>query len=115
MRAFEIREAGDVSKLPIYRPVPKKRPNSRKRAYQAALHSAHFRKLRKQVLERDDFRCQMNLSGCTEIATTANHKTYDRLGAELPDDLEAACNSCQLRERERRLTRKVLGPYGGPT
>lgn len=94
--------------LPLLRRKPTKRPNSKKRAYQQALHSTHWKKLRDQVLTARP-RCERQGSGCTGGATELNHRTYERLGAERPEDVEASCAACNQEERTQRITRGVLG------
>lgn len=88
-------------------------PNSKRRAYQKYLKSAQWKRLRSRVLERDGYACQARLpSGekCGEVATEAAHRNYDRpLGEERLEDLEANCGLCNRDERERRITRHVLG------
>lgn len=57
---------------------------------------------RKQVLERDNYECQLgklfgigHLSGvpCT-TELEAHHLTYERYGAEIPEDLITVCSRC---------------------
>jgi hypothetical protein len=94
--------------LPMLRRKATKRPNSKKRAYQAALHSTHWKKLRDQVLTARP-RCERDGPGCTGVATELNHRHYDTLGHETPADVEASCRACNQDERTQRITRGVLG------
>ena len=106
----ELREldGGLLRSLPMLRRKPTKRPNSKKRAYQQALHSTHWKKLRQQVLT-DRPRCERQGNGCTGTATELNHRHYDTLGQETAADVEACCRACNQEERTKRLTRGVLG------
>lgn len=103
----EIRDLGpeEIAALPLAIPKRRPRPGARRRRYLEALRSPHWKKLRELVFERDAGRCQR----CGEPATDLGHRTYERLGAELPEDVEAQCRSCNLREREQRIARRVLG------
>lgn len=55
-----------------------------------------WRKKRVRVLDRDGYRCQLRLDGCTTIATSVHHKTaWHGKPEDVPDHLlEAACDSC---------------------
>jgi 5-methylcytosine-specific restriction endonuclease McrA len=46
------------------------------------------------VLERDAYRCQARLPGCTRRADEVHHLTYDNLGNEPLWDLISVCTSC---------------------
>lgn len=56
---------------------------------------------RRQRLEKDEHCCQ----GCgSEIGLHVHHRTYERLGNELPDDIITVCEICHgfiHREQER--------------
>ena len=55
-----------------------------------------WRRKRKRVLERDSYRCQLKLEGCTGRATHVHHVKGKAMG----DDerwLLAACASCNLK------------------
>jgi len=68
-----------------------------------------WRKLRKLILERDRYRCQLNLPpacdctirgckrfhGCTTIATVAHHLDGKAIGDD-PARVVAACQACNL-------------------
>ena len=109
--ARELREidSDELMRLPWAVQKRKRVPNSRKREYQKALHSKHWKDLRERVLERDGGICQLKLWGCTGRATTVDHETYERLGNERDEDCRAACEACQQREREQRIKAHVLG------
>jgi 5-methylcytosine-specific restriction endonuclease McrA len=89
---------------------PEKRPGRQKREYLAFLRSRVWKEQSKRILLRDRFKCQLRYEGCTFRANTAHHVTYERFGGDEFDlDLVAACNECNLLERERRITRRVMG------
>jgi 5-methylcytosine-specific restriction endonuclease McrA len=52
-----------------------------------------WRRARRLVLERDHYRCQLKLDGCTTVATTAHHVKGKAMGDD-PAHLVAACASC---------------------
>lgn len=67
-------------------------------SYAAYLASAHWAALRVCALERDCGRCR----GCgTRANLTVHHETYDRLGAELLEDLATLCGRCHQRLHRR--------------
>ena len=81
-----------------------KRPNSKRRSYEAELRSPRWKKLRRLVLERDSYICRLQLDdACTVEATTIEHLHYRTFGRERPSDLVAACNTCNLESRRRRV------------
>ena len=55
-----------------------------------------WRKIRTHVLERDNYRCQLKLDGCTTTATTAHHTKGKKHGDD-PRHLLAACQHCNLK------------------
>lgn len=69
--------------------------------YRAYLRSAEWRAKREWALERAGHRCQVcNRTGSLEV----HHRTYERLGAELPGDLIVLDDRCHgLFHREGRL------------
>jgi len=52
-----------------------------------------WRRTRRAVLERDRYRCQLQLPGCTGRATVAHHVKGKAMGDD-PKDLLAACSNC---------------------
>lgn len=80
--------------------------NSKRREYEKFLRSAKWRKQRDRVLARDKYRCQ----DCHGPAECVAHLRYAARIEDTPDrDLQASCTACNMAERERRLTRSVLG------
>jgi hypothetical protein len=49
---------------------------------------------RYEALRSADFRCRICNVPSSEIPLQAHHRTYERLGAELPADLTALCVLC---------------------
>ncbi len=60
--------------------------------YPQYLQTEHWKSLRMQVIERDDWRCQ----SCHDTTDNpqVHHLTYDRRGKELLEDLITICPSC---------------------
>jgi hypothetical protein len=48
------------------------------------------------VLERDAYRCQVKLDGCTHKATTVHHTAGKAATGDDPRYLVAACEPCNL-------------------
>ncbi len=70
----------------------------RKAEYAAYLQSDHWRRLRKQVLERDKYQCQ----GCLMAeATEVHHLTYAHRGSELLFELVSVCDECHERAHSK--------------
>lgn len=72
--------------------------NLNQAAYQWYLRSAAWRDRRTAAFRRANGNCQR----CGEPATEVHHRTYVRLFAEWPDDLEALCSRCHAEEHHRR-------------
>jgi 5-methylcytosine-specific restriction endonuclease McrA len=51
-------------------------------------------RVRQVVLTRDGHRCQLQLDGCTRIATTVDHVRPREVAGDGPDNLVAACAWC---------------------
>jgi hypothetical protein len=74
--------------------------------YDDALRSAHWRKLRKIAEKRSGRRCE-KCGRCAEnslFVMSLHHLTYERLGAELPEDVLLVCPRCH-RELDFERTR----------
>lgn len=70
--------------------------------------------MRRLVLERDEYRCQIKIAdSCTTIADTVHHTLGWAITGDNPAFLVAACKACNLRigepkgndEQPRRTTR----------
>ncbi len=58
------------------------------------LRSEHWAATRLQALDAADYRCRV----CNaEHGLDVHHRTYERLGAERPDDLTVLCRRCHSR------------------
>jgi hypothetical protein len=104
----------DPRNVPLFdhRAAKKREPNSKRRAYEKFLKSPRWKRLRDQVLERDGYACKASRNGemCGEAATEVAHRNYDKPLEEVTArDLYACCGTCNLDEREKRITRFVLG------
>lgn len=67
--------------------------------YTKHLRSAEWAASRDRVLLRAGFKCER---GCGRDARHVHHKTYERLGHEALDDLEALCLECHQAEHPHR-------------
>jgi 5-methylcytosine-specific restriction endonuclease McrA len=55
------------------------------------LRSDHWKRVRREALERAGNKCQRcSASGPLDV----HHRTYKRLGGELPSDLQVLCRTC---------------------
>lgn len=61
-------------------------------SYLAYIRSPEWRSRREWIMARDDGFCP-----CGAKAEHVHHKTYERLGNELPSDLVAVCEPCHVR------------------
>ena len=88
----------DVPEMVNSSPVPedptlRSAPAARPRSYQAYLASPWWKARRNQALRDAKFRCQR----CgVKRDLQVHHRSYQRLGAELPTDLEVVCRGCHL-------------------
>lgn len=62
--------------------------------YTAYLSSPEWRARRQLVLERDDYRCQARLEGCTLRAVQVHHVSYEHLHMEPLWELQSVCLVC---------------------
>jgi hypothetical protein len=78
----------------------------RARRYQDALLSDHWRELKKEIRERCQGICEYP-PGCDAPCRELHHKTYCRLGAELPRDVLYLCREHhELLHSTKTLRRK---------
>jgi hypothetical protein len=59
--------------------------------YSEYLNTPHWRKVRDSILERDAGKCKLCNS---DQQLHVHHRTYQRLGEEIPEDLITLCASC---------------------
>lgn len=76
--------------------------------------ASRWRKIRRAILERDEYRCQIKIMGvCTTIATQVHHTLGYAVSGDNPAHLVASCAECNGRigepkgndEQPRRTTR----------
>lgn len=60
--------------------------------YQVYLKSKTWDSKRRQVLKRDEYKCQLNYSHTGPMHV--HHKTYERIGRERLSDLITLCENC---------------------
>ena len=68
--------------------------------------SPGWRMLRKHVLERDGYQCQLRLDDrCTHIATQVDHKIEPSKGGQFFDEwnCRASCGHCNVAKRNRGI------------
>ncbi|MGK2950138.1 MAG: HNH endonuclease [Acidimicrobiales bacterium] len=72
---------------------------------------------RLRILERDAHRCQINLAKCRIKATAVDHIVDWRDGGSWfdPDNLRAACVSCNTSQRNTRVATRARAHRGEPT
>lgn len=83
----------------------KGRGTARTRRYQSYMASPEWRKLRRTILARDGYKCQI----CGEEASQAHHLNYQRFGHELETDLIAVCHDCNQAERQKSVFHRMMG------
>ncbi len=84
------------------------RRRSHSAEYKAHLRSPEWRAIRRAALERAGFRCEFcNRAKAPGRPLQVHHRTYERLGHELPGDLTVLCGGrggCHAAaDRQRRL------------
>lgn len=81
----------------------------RRLPYEEYLKSRHWKTVRKGALSRAGHRCQV--CNVDELPLEVHHRTYARLGQELPDDLFVLCEICHgLFSKHGRLARPSSYP-----
>jgi hypothetical protein len=82
-----------------------------KREYREVyLRSDHWRRTRIAALDRADNRCQV-CNGAD--ALDVHHRTYERLGAELPGDLTVLCRRCHWLFHHTSTVKQPRDPQRG--
>lgn len=80
----DVLELLEACRLSAFRAMP----------YAAYLRTEHWRAVSRRARERAGRRCQLcNEGGSLEV----HHRTYERLGCELDEDLTVLCGSCHGR------------------
>jgi len=69
------------------------------KTYDEYLLSSTWKKIRKKILKRDDYKCQI----CGKPANEVHHKRYRKWGEENEDDLIAICKTChEAKHKEKK-------------
>ncbi len=63
-------------------------------AYQDYIRSATWKTRAFAAKERADWKCQVCNRSRREVVLDAHHRTYERLGRELPEDITVLCRDC---------------------
>ena len=65
--------------------------------------------MRRGVLRRDGYICQLRMKGCTGRATQADHTLRPEEGGAFFDqaNLKASCKSCNVAKRNRDLAQRA--------
>ena len=71
-----------------------------------AQYSGPWRRIRKQILERDNHLCQIRSDGCTVVATEVDHIVPTSKGGGWfdPTNLRGSCFSCNNKRVDRKRT-----------
>lgn len=68
-------------------------------------YDGHWRKVRRQILERDGYLCKIEAPGCLGKATEVDHVVPVDDGGLLfePSNLRACCHPCNMSRQRRRF------------
>ena len=74
--------------------------------------SPTWRRVRKRVLERDNFECQLRLPGCRRRADQVDHMVPRHLGGAWYDEMNcrASCGHCNKAKGNYDRRRSVVPP-----
>ena len=82
--------------------------------YKAYIRSKEWKKKAEAAKVRAGNRCQLCNRPCSEVQLEAHHRTYERLGNELPGDITVLCRDCHQAHEEskahRTLNEKLYEP-----
>lgn len=68
----------------------------------AGAYQGEWPRIRRHVLDRDGRTCQLQLPGCTLVATTADHVVpLNRGGTDDLSNLRGACLRCNSKKQDR--------------
>jgi 5-methylcytosine-specific restriction protein A len=72
------------------------------------IYNRRWRKIRRQVLDRDRWKCQIRGPRCRGTATTVDHIVPWRDGGAIydPRNLRAACRECNFGHRQPKDERR---------
>ena len=71
-----------------------------------------WRVIRRAVLERDGYRCQVEGPNCVGVATEADHLVpKSQGGSDMMPNLRAACRPCNLARSDKPVDPAPLGRW----
>jgi 5-methylcytosine-specific restriction endonuclease McrA len=73
--------------------------------YTKYLESLQWKVQREKALRRAGFKCERCGMEFKHMMLHVHHKNYERLGKELPEDLEVLCLECHPKADEERKTK----------
>lgn len=76
--------------------------------YYAYIESEEWRQRANAAKLRAGYRCQVCNRPSSEVTLDAHHRTYERLGDELPEDITVLCRGCHELYETRRKSMKLL-------
>ena len=98
-------------------PKNSSQPRHRTPNYQAYLRSPSWKKKAEAAKIRAGNRCQLCNKSRNEVQLEAHHRTYERLGNELPGDITVLCRDCheshEIAKAKRTLAEKTQKPSRG--
>lgn len=68
--------------------------------YAAYRRSRHWRRVRKQRLRMDGFKCASCSRSKDQVVLEVHHRTYERIGRERTEDLISLCQRCHSTEHQ---------------
>lgn len=81
--------------------------------YKKYLQSPAWRRKREKAIKRAGRRCEMCGVSILDKPLEVHHKTYERLGRELPNDLKVVCKICHgIEDWSRALRSWAEKVYG---
>lgn len=85
--------------------------NAKNIDYQEYIHSKEWKRKAYVAKLRVDWRCQVCNKHSNDIQLDAHHRTYERLGKELPEDITVLCRNChELYETNRKQKQEKQTP-----
>lgn len=75
--------------------------------YIGYLQSSMWKRQRELILRDRNYKCER----CQEVAIIIHHKTYERVGYELPEDLMAVCLNCHDKEHLENPDLNVVSQF----
>jgi 5-methylcytosine-specific restriction endonuclease McrA len=75
--------------------------------YYGYLESGMWRRKREFIFKRSSGNCER----CGRQAFFVHHKTYERVGYELPEDLMAVCKSCHGKEHSENPELTIVDQF----